>query len=49
MIQETDLLYFKNRFDIYVRQFCTENERIDSAICLKVKHMKNVVLEILGR
>ncbi len=47
MIQETDLLYFKNWFDLYVRQFCTGDERIDSAICLKVTHTKNVALEIL--
>lgn len=48
MIQETDLLYFKNWFEMYVKQFCTGNERIDSAICLKVTHTKNVALEILG-
>lgn len=48
MIQETDLLFFKNWFDMYVKQFCTGNERIDSAICLKVTHTKNVALEILG-
>lgn len=47
MIQETDLNYFRNWFDMYVKQFCTGNERIDSAICLKVKHTKNVVREIL--
>lgn len=47
MVQETDLLYFKNWFDMYVKQFCTGDERIDSAICLKVKHTKNVALEIL--
>lgn len=48
MIQETDLLYFKDWFDMYARQFCTGNERIDSALCLKVKHTKNVALEILN-
>jgi putative nucleotidyltransferase with HDIG domain len=47
MIQETDLLYFKNWFEMYVKQFCTGDERIDSAICLKVKHTKTVALEIL--
>jgi hypothetical protein len=47
MILESDLLYLKNWFDIYVKQFCTGNERIDSAICLKVTHTKNVAREIL--
>jgi len=47
MIQEADLLYFKNWFEMYVKQFCTGDERIDSAICLKVKHTQNVALEIL--
>jgi hypothetical protein len=47
MIQETDLLYFKNWFDMYVKQFCTGNEGIDSAICLKIRHTKNVALVIL--
>ena len=48
MIQENDLLYFKNWFEMYVNQFCTGYERIDSALCLKVKHTKTVALEILG-
>jgi hypothetical protein len=47
MIQESDLLRVKHWFDLYVHQFCTGDERIDSAICLKVKHTKNVALEIL--
>ncbi|NLD94129.1 MAG: HD domain-containing protein [Fibrobacter sp.] len=47
MIRETDLLYFQNWFEMYVRQFCTGIEKIDSALCLKVKHTKNVVIEIL--
>jgi len=46
MIQETDLLYFKNWFEMYVKQFCTGDERLDSAICLTVKHTKTVALEI---
>lgn len=32
---------------MYVHQFCTGNERSDSAICLKVRHTKNVAVEIL--
>lgn len=47
MASETDLLWIKQWFEMYVHQFCTGNERIDSAICLKVRHTKNVALEIL--
>jgi hypothetical protein len=47
MIQEADLLCFKNWFEMYIKQFCTGVERIDSAICLKVRHTKDVVREIL--
>lgn len=47
MIQEADLLYFKKWFEMYIQQFCTGVERIDSAICLKVKHTKDVMREIL--
>lgn len=47
MVQETDLVYFRNWFDMYVKQFITEDEKINSAICLKIKHTKNVSFEIL--
>lgn len=47
MVSEKDLLSIKKWFDIYVHQFCTGNERFDSAICLKVRHTKNVAREIL--
>ncbi len=47
MIQEADLTYFKDWFEVYTKQFCTGVERIDSAISLKVKHTKDVVREIL--
>ncbi len=47
MVSEKDLLWIKNWFDTYVHHFCTGNERFDSAICLKVRHTKNVAREIL--
>ena len=47
VIQETDLLYFKNWFDDYVKQFRTGDERIDPAIGLKEKHTRRVAVEII--
>jgi putative nucleotidyltransferase with HDIG domain len=47
MATEADLLWIKHWFDMYAHEFCTGDERIDSALCLKVRHTRNVALEIL--
>jgi putative nucleotidyltransferase with HDIG domain len=47
MLRETDLLSIKHWFEIYTRHFFTGDEHVDSAIDLKVKHTKNVAIEIL--
>lgn len=47
MIREKDLLSVKYWFEKYTRKFRTGNHSIDSAVQLKVKHTKNVTIEIL--
>jgi hypothetical protein len=47
MTSEECLPWIRKWFDMYVAQFCTGYEPYDSAICLKVRHTKNVVCEIL--
>jgi len=47
MANEKDPLRIKQWFDTYTSGFCTGYERIDSALCLKVRHTKNVAIEIL--
>lgn len=47
MVTKNDLALIKQWFEMYVHQFCTGNERIDSALCLKFRHTKNVAREIL--
>jgi hypothetical protein len=47
MLDRSNLLEIKKWFDNYVQQFYTGNECFDSAICLKIQHTNNVVVEIL--
>lgn len=47
MIQKSDVSSIKKWFELYVCQFCTENESFNEAICLKVKHTKRVASEII--
>ncbi|MFP4164869.1 MAG: HD domain-containing protein [Chitinispirillaceae bacterium] len=44
-MNRTQLQKVYDWFDLYTRGFCTGNERIDSAICLKIAHTKSVQKE----
>jgi putative nucleotidyltransferase with HDIG domain len=47
MATQIELLWIKRWFELYIKEFCTGIEHIDSAICLKVHHSRNVAHEIL--
>jgi hypothetical protein len=47
MVQENQLPTIKNWFESYVRSFFTGIKQNDSALTVKVRHTKNVVIEIL--
>lgn len=47
MANDKQLSWVRKWFELYTGEFCTGNERIDSAICLKVRHTNNVEREIV--
>ncbi|MFP4015303.1 MAG: HD domain-containing protein [Chitinispirillaceae bacterium] len=47
MVNDKQLSWVRKWFELYTGEFCTGNERIDSAICLKVRHTNNVEREIV--
>ena len=48
MIKENQVLEIKKWFDDYTAGFFTGAESVDAALAMKVRHTKNVGLEILG-
>jgi hypothetical protein len=48
MVNEKQLLEIKSWFDAFTRGFFTGIDKDDSALSVKVRHTKNVAIEILG-